>query len=101
MFLSSFIQYNNESDQVASNIRFRFIHRPLSDIYVVYNDVRDRRRDTAVLHIAPTDLYSVDDALKAKPAISAALTGGTIAHRFFGRDKVTSGAASASTILSR
>ncbi|MBI4486085.1 MAG: hypothetical protein HY655_08755 [Acidobacteria bacterium] len=30
------------------------------------------------------------DLSAAEPAISAALTGGTIAHRFFGRDKVTS-----------
>jgi hypothetical protein len=46
MYLNAFIQYNNEADQISSNIRYRFIHRPLSDIYVVYNDVRDRRRDS-------------------------------------------------------
>ena len=45
MYLNTFFQYNNETDAISSNIRFRFIHRPLSDIYVVYNDVRDRRRD--------------------------------------------------------
>jgi hypothetical protein len=43
MFLNTFIQYNNEDDRLNSNIRFRLIHRPLSDIYVVYNDVRNRR----------------------------------------------------------
>ncbi len=42
MFFSSFIQYNNQSDQISSNIRFRLIHHPLSDIFVVYNDLRDR-----------------------------------------------------------
>ncbi len=42
MFLNSFLQYNSESDTFLSNIRFRFIHRPLSDIYLVYNDLRDR-----------------------------------------------------------
>jgi hypothetical protein len=47
MFLNSFIQYNNEDDRLNSNIRFRLIHRPLSDIYVVYNDVRNRRDGTA------------------------------------------------------
>jgi hypothetical protein len=26
---------------VSSNIRFNFIHHPLSDLYVVYNDGRD------------------------------------------------------------
>ena len=45
MFLNTFFQYNNETDSISSNIRFRFIHHPLSDIYVVYNDVRDRRRE--------------------------------------------------------
>jgi hypothetical protein len=47
MFLNTFFQYNNESNALSSNVRFRLIHRPLSDIYVVYNDVRDRRRDLA------------------------------------------------------
>lgn len=46
MFLNAFVQYNSAEDQWSSNIRFRLIHRPLSDIYVVYNNVRDRRRDT-------------------------------------------------------
>jgi len=45
MYLNAFIQYNNETDQVSSNIRYRLIHRPLSDIYVVYNDIRARRRE--------------------------------------------------------
>ena len=44
MFLNSFIQYNSEADTLSSNIRFRIIHRPLSDIYVVYNDSRDFER---------------------------------------------------------
>ena len=42
MFLNSLIQYNSESGQIVSNIRYRLIHRPLSDIYIVYNDVHDR-----------------------------------------------------------
>jgi hypothetical protein len=45
MFLNAFFQHNNETDQVTSNVRFRLIHRPLSDIYVVYNEVRDRDHD--------------------------------------------------------
>ena len=47
MFFSSFIQYNNQSDQISSNIRFRLIHRPLSDVFVVYNDLRDRAKQTS------------------------------------------------------
>ena len=40
MFLNAFIQYNGETDAVLSNIRYNFIHRPLSDIYVVWNETR-------------------------------------------------------------
>jgi hypothetical protein len=47
MFLNAFVQYNGEADAWLSNIRFNLIHRPLSDIYVVWNETRtpaDRRR---------------------------------------------------------
>jgi hypothetical protein len=47
MFLNAFVQYNGESDTWLSNIRFNFIHHPLSDIYVVWNETRlpgDTRR---------------------------------------------------------
>ena len=47
MFLNAFVQYNGESDSWLSNIRFNLIHRPLSDIYVVWNETRlpgDTRR---------------------------------------------------------
>ena len=39
--LNAFVQYNADTHQVSSNIRFNFIHHPLSDLYVVYNDRRD------------------------------------------------------------
>jgi hypothetical protein len=41
MFLNGLIQYNNVTGEWNSNIRFNFIHRPLSDLFVVYNDLRD------------------------------------------------------------
>jgi hypothetical protein len=41
MFLNGLVQYNNVTEEWSSNIRFRFIHRPLSDFYVVFNDLRD------------------------------------------------------------
>ncbi|MBI2820417.1 MAG: carbohydrate binding family 9 domain-containing protein [Acidobacteria bacterium] len=41
MFLDAFIQYNSDTSQLDSNIRFRFIHHPLSDFFVVYNEQRD------------------------------------------------------------
>jgi hypothetical protein len=47
MFLNAFVQYNGRDDVWLTNVRFNLIHRPLSDIYVVWNDatgtgVRDR-----------------------------------------------------------
>jgi hypothetical protein len=40
-FLNAFFQYNADTRQVSSNIRFNIIHHPLSDLYIVYNDRRD------------------------------------------------------------
>ena len=50
MFLSAFIQYNSVTRQLASNIRYHFIHRPLSDLFLVYNDTQfiDLSRPTAL-----------------------------------------------------
>ncbi len=39
-FLSGLFQYNAETRQVSSNIRFNLIHSPLSDLFLVYNDLR-------------------------------------------------------------
>jgi len=51
MFLNAFIQYNSDRKQISSNIRFNFIHRPLSDLFLVYNEAREvsgeRRNDRA------------------------------------------------------
>ena len=47
MFLNAFVQYNGEADTWLSNVCFNLIHRPLSDIYVVWNETRlpgDTRR---------------------------------------------------------
>jgi len=41
VFFNAFIQYNAARNQLSSNIRFHFIHHPLSDLYLVYNDLRD------------------------------------------------------------
>ena len=40
MFLNAFIQYSSQRREVTSNIRFDFIHHPLSDIFLVYNETR-------------------------------------------------------------
>jgi len=41
MFLNGLVQYNNISNEWSANIRFNLIHRPLSDFFLVYNDLRD------------------------------------------------------------
>jgi hypothetical protein len=40
-FLNALVQYNNDTRQWSSNIRFNLIHRPLSDFFVVYNERRN------------------------------------------------------------
>ena len=40
LFLNALIQYNTDSRQWSSNVRFNLIHRPLSDIFLVYNERR-------------------------------------------------------------
>ena len=41
MFLNAFIQYNSDRKLITTNIRFNFIHRPLSDLFLVYNEARE------------------------------------------------------------
>jgi hypothetical protein len=40
-FINAYFQYNAETHQVSSNVRFNITHHPLSDLYIVYNDTRD------------------------------------------------------------
>ena len=46
MSLRSITQYNSSSEQWSASGRFRYIYRPGSDIYIVYDEVR---RDDAIL----------------------------------------------------
>jgi hypothetical protein len=58
---NAFIQYNSDRKQVTSNLRFNFIHHPLSDLFLVYNEAREvsgaRRSDRAVT-VKYTQLFS-------------------------------------------
>jgi hypothetical protein len=45
MFINALLQYNTDSRQLSSNLRFNIIHRPLSDIFLVYNERHDERTD--------------------------------------------------------
>jgi hypothetical protein len=38
MFLDALLQYRSDVHQFSANVRFNLIHRPLSDLFVVYNE---------------------------------------------------------------
>jgi hypothetical protein len=58
MFLNAFVQYNGEADTWLSNIRYNLIHRPLSDIYVVWNETRSPGVTRRALLLKYTHLLS-------------------------------------------
>jgi len=47
LFLKALIQYNSDLKQVDSNLRFNFIHRPLSDFFLIYNEKRSTTGEVA------------------------------------------------------
>jgi hypothetical protein len=49
MFLEAFVQYNTAAETVSSNVRYRFIHHPLSDFFVVYSELRPTEGDDETL----------------------------------------------------
>ncbi len=38
LFLTTFVQYNNQIDNINTNIRFQWRFAPVSDLYIVYTD---------------------------------------------------------------
>ena len=40
MFLNGFVQYNSIARTWTSNIRYRYTYRPLSDVFIVWNETR-------------------------------------------------------------
>jgi hypothetical protein len=38
--IRSLTQYNSLTSEVTNNVRFNFIYRPGSDLYIVYNDLQ-------------------------------------------------------------
>jgi hypothetical protein len=40
MFVDALVQYDPATEQFNSNVRFNFIHHPLSDLYIVWNEQR-------------------------------------------------------------
>jgi hypothetical protein len=43
VFLNALLQYNTDARQWSSNVRLNIIHRPLSDLFLVYNERHDSR----------------------------------------------------------
>lgn len=62
MFLNAFVQYNSVTRQVSTNVRYDFIHHPLSNLFVVYNDTRSTaggaQAPTRALIVKFTQLFS-------------------------------------------
>ena len=44
-FLDTLLQYNTDLKQFSANVRFDLIHRPLSDLFIVYNEQQLTERD--------------------------------------------------------
>jgi hypothetical protein len=40
-FFNVYVQYNGSTHEVSTNVRFNIMYRPLSDLYLVYNDRRN------------------------------------------------------------
>jgi hypothetical protein len=40
MTIRSLTQYNSSTHEISNNVRYNFIHRPGSDLYIVYNELR-------------------------------------------------------------
>ena len=47
-FLDTLLQYNTDLKQYSANVRFDLIHRPLSDLFVVYNEQQLTNQPTPV-----------------------------------------------------
>ena len=41
LMASAFVQWNQASDEQVTNLRFRWIHAPLSDLFLVLTERRD------------------------------------------------------------
>jgi hypothetical protein len=56
LFLNALVQYNSLDRRVASNIRFQYIFRPGSDLYLVYNEERGSLASMSTLQARGTRL---------------------------------------------
>lgn len=45
LFVQAFVQYNGQSDRLATQARLNWIYGPLSDVFLVFNETRDLQAD--------------------------------------------------------
>ena len=55
-FLMGFVQYNQATRELVGNVRFNFIHAPLSDVFLVWTERRSLLSDEEVARTRPDDL---------------------------------------------
>ena len=48
VFGSGFVQYNGITEELITNVRFNYIHAPLSDLFLVYTERRDTKTGTVL-----------------------------------------------------
>ncbi len=58
-FLNALLQYNADTRQWSSNLRFNVIHRPLSDFFLVYNERRDEFSGTVTRALVAKVTYLI------------------------------------------
>ncbi len=56
MFLQGLVQYNTTRETISTNVRYRFIHHPLSDLFLVYNEIRPMEGDDETLRLVSLKL---------------------------------------------
>jgi hypothetical protein len=73
--LNSSFQFNSTTDDLSSNVRFRWIWREGSDLFIVYNERRDVERHMSERRFFP-DKRITDRSLVVKWTVQFNLGGG-------------------------
>ncbi|MFC1541565.1 DUF5916 domain-containing protein [Candidatus Latescibacterota bacterium] len=60
LFTTTFIQYNNETEEMNMNFRLHYIPKIGSDIYIVYNHLMDENDSSSFSTIQQAGMFKVD-----------------------------------------
>ena len=60
LFTTTFLQYNNETEQMNMNFRLHYIPKIGSDIYVVYNHLMDENDEDSFTTLQQAGMFKVD-----------------------------------------